>query len=112
MRIAVASNGKKGLEDTVSDVFGRAKTFTIIDVEDDQVKEVKVIENPGVRYQYGCGPIAVKTLVDLGVDAVIASEFGPSVSSILEQHGVKRHRSRSGIRVEEALKKFLTSSKT
>ena len=112
MRIAVASNGKKGLEDIVSDVFGRAKTFTIIDVEDDQVKEVKVIENPGVKYQYGCGPIAVKTLVDLGVNAVIASEFGPSASSILEQHGVKRHRSRSCIRVEEALKEFLTGSKT
>ena len=112
MRIAVASNGKKGLEDTVSDVFGRAETFTIIDVEDDQVKEVKVIENPGAKYQYGCGPIAVKTLVDLGVDAVIAPEFGPSVSSILEQHGVKKHRTKSGIKVEEALKEFLSSSKT
>ena len=112
MRIAVASDGKKGLEDVVSHVFGRAKTFTIIEIEDDHVKEVKVIENPGIKYRYGCGPIAVKTLVDLGVNVVIASEFGPSVSTILEQHGIKRHKSRGGVKIMDALKEFLMSSKT
>jgi len=30
-RIAVATDGKKGLEDTVSNVFGRARTFTIVE---------------------------------------------------------------------------------
>ena len=36
-RIAVATNGKKELDDTVSNVFGRAKTYTIIDVENEKV---------------------------------------------------------------------------
>lgn len=43
LRIAVATNGKEGLEDHVSQVFGRAATFTIVDVEGKVFKKVRVI---------------------------------------------------------------------
>ena len=46
LRIAVATKKHKGLEDAVSEVFGKAKTFTIVDVEDGEVKSVQVIDNP------------------------------------------------------------------
>ena len=91
----------------VSNVFGRAETFTIIEVEDNHVEKVDVIENPGLEYKYGSGPIAVKTLIDLGVEVVISSEFGPSVLTILQQHEVKTFKVKSGLRVRDALKKFL-----
>ena len=33
LKIAVATEGKNGLEDVVSVVFGRAKTFTVVEAE-------------------------------------------------------------------------------
>jgi len=49
LRIAVATNEKNGLGDIVSNVFGRAKTFTIVDAEDDNITDVRVrkITNEG-----------------------------------------------------------------
>ena len=111
VKIAVASEGDRGLDDIVSTVFGKARKFTIIEVVDDQIKEVKTIENPGASYRYGSGPIAVKSLVDLGVDAVIASEFGPSVTALFEERGVKMFKVRSGIKVSEALSEFLSGER-
>jgi predicted Fe-Mo cluster-binding NifX family protein len=36
--IAIATRGYEGLEDTVSNVFGKAKTFTMVNVEDGESK--------------------------------------------------------------------------
>jgi len=75
-RIAVATDGKKGLEDTVSNVFGRARTFTIVDVEDEKIIGTSVMENPALPYKHGAGPIAIKMLIDDGVEIVLAKELG------------------------------------
>ena len=110
LRIAVATNESKGLNDEVSEVFGKAKTFTIVDVEDGKVKNVEVIENPAASYKYGAGPIVVKELVDSRVNLVIGPEFGPGASAILEQHGVDKMLVDAGTKVseilEDALEKF------
>lgn len=88
----------------VSDVFGRANTFTIVDVEDNAVKDVKVLDNPAVSYEHGAGPIVVKMLIDSGVNMVIAAEFGPGVSSLLDQHKVTKITVRAGCSVSESLR--------
>ncbi|MBS7633281.1 NifB/NifX family molybdenum-iron cluster-binding protein [Candidatus Bathyarchaeota archaeon] len=67
MRIAVPTKGDKGIEDVVSDVFGRSGTFTIIDVSNGLIRDVKVVKNPAASYKYGAGPIVVKMLADMGV---------------------------------------------
>jgi len=72
LRIAVATNGKKGLEDTVSEVFGRANTFTIADIEHGKIQILRILENPALQYEHGAGPIAVKELVDSTVNLVMA----------------------------------------
>jgi predicted Fe-Mo cluster-binding NifX family protein len=46
-----------GLNDVVSEVFGKAKTFTLVDVENGEVKDVKVVDNPAASYEYGSGPV-------------------------------------------------------
>ncbi len=106
-RIAVATVGKKGLEDKVSEVFGRANTFTILEVQDWSIKEVKIIENPAISYEHGAGPIAVKELVDSNVGVVITPPLGYGASSILEHHDVKTILAEAGIRVAEAVKDAL-----
>ena len=88
-KIAVATNANSGLEDVVADVFGKANTFTIIDVEDEKMDLVKVIENPAKSYIHGSGPIVVKMLIDIGVDLVLAYELGLGAQGLLKQKNIE-----------------------
>ena len=108
LRIAIPTKGKGGLEDFVSDVFGRANTFTVVDVEEGAIKDLKVLENPAVSYQHGAGPIVVKMLIDAGVNMVIAAEFGPGVSTLLDQHKVTKIKVNAGSSVSESIKNALS----
>jgi predicted Fe-Mo cluster-binding NifX family protein len=108
-RVAVPTKGRGGLDDVVSDVFGRAKTFTIVDVEKGVIKNFRVLENPAVSYQHGAGPIVVKMLLDEGVNTVVATEFGPGVSTLLDQHKVRKITATAGTSVAQSLKELLTT---
>ncbi len=112
LRIAVPTKTHAGLEDVVSEVFGKARTFTLVDVEDGEVKDVKAIDNPAASYEYGSGPVAVKTLVDLKVNLVISGQLGPGASSLLEQHNIKTASVKPNTRVAESLKQALPKTKT
>lgn len=107
LRIAVATNGKKGLEDTVSEVFGRANTFTILDIEDEEVQLFRIVENPALSYEHGAGPIAVKELVDCKVNLVIGPQLGHGASSILEHHGITINLAKGGTKVTQAIEDAL-----
>lgn len=107
MIVAVPTKGSKGMVDTVSDMLGRAKTFTIIDIEGKIIEKVEVIPNPAASYEQGAGPVAVKTLIDKGVTAVVAGEFGPGVSTLLEQFNITMVKVKRGTTVAEAIQQFL-----
>jgi predicted Fe-Mo cluster-binding NifX family protein len=107
LRVAIPTKADKGLEDVVSEVFGKAKTFTIVDVEDGQIRNVRVIDNPGASYEYGSGPIAVKTLVDLKVNYVLAAELGPGASELLKHHGIKKVLIKPNTKVIDAVRECL-----
>jgi len=107
IKIAVPTKAYAGLEDVVSEVFGKTKTFTIVEVENDQIKNVHVIDNPAASYDYGSGPVAVKTLADLKVDFVLASEFGPGVSGLLKHHHIRKVIIKPNIKVLDAIKEVL-----
>lgn len=104
VKIALPTEGSGGLEGIVSEVFGKAETFTIVEVEDGRIESVHVIANPGASYEYGSGPIAVKTLVDLKIDFVVAVEVGPTVFSLLEHRGVRVIPVEPGVRVIDAVR--------
>ena len=108
LRIAVATKGRDGLEDVVSEVFGRANAFAIVNVDGEEIKGVKVLENPAVSYKYGAGPIVVKMLIDTGVNMVLATELGPGASALLEQHNVTIIAVKPGNGVEESVRKALS----
>jgi predicted Fe-Mo cluster-binding NifX family protein len=110
-RIAVATDGKDGLEDAVSNVFGRAKTFTIVDVEDEKIIGVSVLENPALSYRHGAGPIAIKMLIDDGVEVVLANELGVGASDILKQHNIIYIQVKPGTNVGEVTKEVLRTHK-
>ncbi len=111
LRIAVATNDKNGLGDVVSNVFGRAKTFTIVDVEDENITDVRILENSAASYHHGAGPIAVKMLIDEDVNVVLANELGFGAAELLKQHKLKVIPVKPGTNVGDATKKALHTHK-
>ncbi|MCW4047540.1 MAG: NifB/NifX family molybdenum-iron cluster-binding protein [Candidatus Bathyarchaeota archaeon] len=107
IKIAIATKGYDGLEDTVSNVFGKAKTFTMVTVEDGKAKNVRIIDNPAAAYEHGSGPIAAKTLAELRVDLVIASQLGPGALELLEYHKITPMLVDPNTTVAESIKKAL-----
>jgi len=107
MRIAVASQGLSGLDDVVSQVFGRSPAFTIVDVEDSTVKDIKAEKNPSADASHGAGPLTCTRLNKLGVNVVIAANFGPTVSAILKEAEIKAVIVKPGTKVEDAIQQYL-----
>ena len=112
IRIAVATNEKKGLEDSVSNVFGRAKTYTVVDIQNKKIINVKILENPAVSYHHGAGPIVVKMLIDEGVKLVLANELGFGASELLKQHKVEFMQTKPGTIAENAIKQAVQAYKS
>ena len=111
LRIAVPTKTRAGLEDIVSEVFGKAKTFTVVDVENGEVKNVQVINNPAASYEYGAGPVAVKTLADLKVNLVISVELGPGASGLLEHYKISKLSVKPNTKVADSIKEALSKLK-
>ena len=107
IRVAVPTKSKRGLEGIVSEIFGRTKYFTIVDLEDGSIDRVGVLENPAAEYKHGTGPLVVKMLADHGVNVAIALEVGPGASTLLEQNNIELFKIEAGPSVSEALKLVL-----
>jgi len=111
LKIAIATN-KGGLNDTIADRFGRAETFTIVEVDDKtyEVKRTYIVENPGARAGSGAGVRAVQKLIDEGVSIVIGPNPGPNAYMALEQSGIQIHVY-TGLTAGEALERVLQQLK-
>lgn len=105
MKICVATN-QGGLEDQVSPVFGRCPTFTFVDVEGKEIKNVEVTANGSAQAAGGAGIQAAQQVVSKGVNAVIAGNYGPNAHPILNQGGVDVIQMQ-GITVKDAVMKYI-----
>lgn len=103
MRIAIATEGYKGLNDKLSDVFARTPTITIIEVDRERKNyEVKeVIKNEAVDFSHGAGPIFVRTLIDKNIDIVIGVEIGVGTKELLEEKKIRFIKFKLGTKVSE-----------
>ncbi len=88
----------------MSSFFGAAKTFTVIELEGKQIKDVKTVANPAASYTHGRGRTVVQMLADMKVDTVLASEFGPGASVILEQNRISKIMAKAGKKVIDVVK--------
>jgi len=107
-RVAVASQGQSGLDDVVSPMFGRSPTFTIVDIEDNEIKGVNVIQNQAASAVHGAGIAAVQTLANLGVNILIAGRFGPNAYMVCNQVGIRMVEAEPGIRVRDAVQSLVS----
>ncbi|NJE31435.1 dinitrogenase iron-molybdenum cofactor [Thermococcus sp. 18S1] len=111
MRIIVSTvNG--GLEDRVNPAFGRTPTFTIVDVENGEITNAQVVQNPGYSQPRGAGVTASQFCIDQEADVVIAGHFGPNSSGVLQAAGIRIVSAPATMTVREAVEAFLRGELT
>lgn len=86
-RIAVPSNGNGGLEGERAGHFGHCDVFTIIDVENGEIKEVSTIQNQE-HSQGGC-MVPVNLLSGNKVNALIVGGIGMRPLMGFKQVGIE-----------------------
>ena len=73
-RIAIPSNGQGGLDGTRSGHFGHCDVFTLVDVENGEIKKVSILQNQE-HVQGGC-MIPVNLLSENRVNALVVGGIG------------------------------------
>jgi predicted Fe-Mo cluster-binding NifX family protein len=109
MRIAIPTRGKRKLANRVADTFSRAPHFTIVTVEDNRIKDVEVIDNPGMTPPRGAGPLAASVLKDNHVNMLLTSEMGPGARDILEAYDIKIEIVQEGKWVSDVIESYIAS---
>jgi predicted Fe-Mo cluster-binding NifX family protein len=84
MKVCVPTMGDKGLEEIVSGHFGRAPTFTIVDLE---TNDVRIVPNKS-EHMGGMGKPPEK-LVQEGVHVMLCSGLGPRAINMFENYGIE-----------------------
>ena len=102
MKIAVASSGKS-LDSLVDARFGRCPYFLIVDSKTEKFEVVKNVSGQEFR---GAGVSAAQAVVNKGVKAVIAGNFGPNAVNVLSSSGVEIFGGVSSITISEILEEY------
>ena len=84
VRVCVPTMGNKGLEEDVGEHFGRASTFTIVNLS---TNEVKIIPNTS-EHMGGTGK-PPEIMAKAGVDVMLCSGLGPRAIQMFEEQGVE-----------------------
>ena len=103
VKVAIATNGHKGLGDEVADTFALAKTFTLATIEGNKI-HAEVLNNPAVSLSHGRGRTVVQILKGKGANTVVASEFGPGASALLIEYKINKAIVRAGTRVSDIIR--------
>ncbi len=111
VRIAIPT-GKGGLDDMVYDRLGRAPTFTVVEVDTDtgEIRDVKIVKNPGAEAGSGAGVKAAQTIADAKANIYVGPNPGPNAYAALQYLNVKVF-TLVGVNVKEAVKRVLEELK-
>lgn len=103
--IAVPSVGEGGLDGERSAHFGRCDCFTLVDLVDGQVADVRVVPNPAHR-EGGCLR-PVELLASNGVDAIVTMGMGARPLAGFQAAGIGVYFENASPRVGDAMKRLL-----
>jgi len=106
MKIAISSIGQDDLSSELSPIFGRCPFFVIVEIENNEIKNHKRIENKAVMQAGGAGPMAAQTVANENVNAVISNSVGPRAFDVLQQLGIDVYKAQ-GTTVKEAIDLFI-----
>jgi len=108
VKVALATEEPGGLDSRLAERFGRAPTFTVVELDTDtgEVKSVSVIENPGARAASGAGVKAAQAVAEAGATIYAGPNPGPNAYAALQYLGVRVYPI-TGLTAREALERLL-----
>ena len=83
MKICIPTNGNNGLNDNVGEHFGRVNTYTIVDLE---TNDVKVI--PNTSHHMGGQGYPPELMAKEGVNILVCRGLGRRAISMFEEFGI------------------------
>ena len=87
--IAIPSMGEGGLNDIMSQRFGRCNSFTFVELKDNEVISVKSVQNQAMNAMGGAGIQAAETVGNNNANIVIAGFIGPNAANALNALNLK-----------------------
>lgn len=79
MRIAIATDGN-----SVSPHFGRCRVYTLVDVNDDEVINRQILENPGHKPDF-----LPEFLHNNQVDCIVSGGMGRKAHALFDQYNIE-----------------------
>lgn len=107
VRIVISSTPPGGLDSLVDSRFARCAFFTVVDVDDGKIGDVKVVANTVATVPHGAGIQAVQLVSTLGASIVITGNVGPNAFMALQQIGIQAFSCPPRITVRDAVQKYL-----
>lgn len=101
MHIVIPANGAD-LDAPTSPIFGRSPFFIFVDPE---TLEFEALSNPAIDASGGAGVQAAQTVLQRGVQAVIAPKLGPNAFRVIQAAGIPAY-TLQGATVREAVAAF------
>lgn len=102
--VAVPSEAPGGLAAAPSAHFGHCACYTIANVENGQIRDVRIVQNQG--HEHGGCVQPVQELAKDGVKVLLAGGMGMRPLNAMQQAGIKVYYSVNQLTVEDALKAF------
>ncbi|MHA1458355.1 MAG: NifB/NifX family molybdenum-iron cluster-binding protein [Promethearchaeota archaeon] len=81
--IAIPSYREGGLNEKVHPKFGMCESFTFVTLDNNEVTQVKVIENSAADETRSRGTLAAKIVRNNGAEKLIVKKLGPNASMAL-----------------------------
>jgi predicted Fe-Mo cluster-binding NifX family protein len=107
MRLAFSAEDNRGLDSVVSHHFGRCPYFVLVNVEDEEIGEVQVIDNPYyAQHQPGMVPDFIH---DQNAVVMISGGMGRRAIAFFQQYDIATATGASGT-VRTALKSYLSGN--
>ena len=104
MRIAVSADDKNGLDSVVSPHFGRCPHFVLVDLDDHDVTEVQVVDNPYYgHHQPGQVPGFIHSQ---NANVMLSGGMGRRAIDFFQQYGIEAATGADGT-VQTALESYL-----
>ncbi len=97
-RIAIPSNGQGGLNGTRAGHFGHCDVFTLVDVENGEIKEVSILQNQE-HVQGGC-MVPVNLLSENRVSALVVGGIGMRPLMGFRQVGIDVYHDAQRLEIE------------
>jgi predicted Fe-Mo cluster-binding NifX family protein len=91
VKVAIPTMGNNGMDEYVSEHFGRAPTFTLVDLDTNKVRVI-----PNTSEHLGGTGYPPEILANAGVEVILCRGLGPRAINMFEQYGIEVHVGASG----------------